>query len=172
MIEKWSQDWQVWKNCGKSPVSSDCDLNQTVSTHVLCTLFTTTLCLDVKENFHFYMLNQMQLKGYLSLKITDFIVCLKNKNRGDREVLVVGSVSPLSRMCPLSERARQRRTGRERGRPEATVLKKLCHRHIMFIKSVCKAILVTNWSFRARSHNHTHAESRCESAASLTRFHY
>lgn len=91
-----------------SPVKLDCDLNQTVSPHVLCTLFTAALCLDVEETFHFYLLNQMQLKGYLSLKITDFIVCLKDKNRGDREGVVVGTVSPLSRMCPLSERERDR----------------------------------------------------------------
>lgn len=50
----------------------------------------------------------MKVKGYLSLKITDFTVCLKNKNRGDREGMVVGTVSPLSRMCPLSERERNR----------------------------------------------------------------
>lgn len=88
MIEKWIQDWQVrYVKTGKSPVSLDCDLNQTVSPHVLCTLFciAAPLCLDVKETFHFYLLNKMQLKGYLSLKSTDFIVCLKNKNRGDRE---------------------------------------------------------------------------------------
>lgn len=68
--------------------------------------FTAALCLDVEETFHFYLLNKMQLKGYLSLKITYFTVCLKNKNRGDREGVVVGTVPPLSRMCPLSERER------------------------------------------------------------------
>lgn len=79
-------------------------------------MFTAALCLDVEETFHFYLLNQLQLKGYLSLKITDFIVCLKDKNRGDREGVVVGTVSPPSRMCPLSERESETETDRQRKR--------------------------------------------------------
>lgn len=119
----------VYKDRGKACLKND--LNQNVLTHALCMRFTAASCLDGEETWlklyslSFTCQNQMCIKGWGVSKQVVFIFrdhrfCLlrelkqRRHGRGRQAEMTEDCDPALSRMCPLSERERDRQ--RDRGR--------------------------------------------------------